>query len=129
MNQPETIRIEGQGPTTNHAYRRRGNGPGMYMTSAGDAWKALVGAEVGAQRHRPLQGWAGRDLEIDLFFGMRRPLSRDWDGMIKLTQDAVAGALGFNDNRIWDGHVRRRRRTMDYLVVTIRENPMEEDPR
>lgn len=50
------------------------------------------------------QGWIG--LFLDFYF--ETPRRRDLDGGLKITQDAILGALGINDNRVVDIHLVKR---------------------
>ena len=50
------------------------------------------------------QGWMA--LFIDFYF--ETPQRRDLDGGLKITQDAICGALGVNDNRVVDVHLVKR---------------------
>lgn len=49
-------------------------------------------------------GWVG--LFLDFYF--ETPLRRDLDGGLKITQDAILGALRINDNRVVDIHLVKR---------------------
>jgi crossover junction endodeoxyribonuclease RusA len=102
MNEPEHFTIPGLPPSTNHAYRKRGNGPGMYLTDKGEAWKDLVMIHVKYQRVQPWQAWRGKYIGFTMYLHMKHPLKQDFDNCLKLTVDAVAKTLDFNDAWIVD---------------------------
>jgi Holliday junction resolvase RusA-like endonuclease len=101
MNRPECITLEGLPPTTNHAYgvSNRGGKARMYKTTDAKAWQEMIGWQVIAQRTQPHQDWQGRAIRvmITLWSQDRRA---DIDGGIKLTLDAIAKGLGFNDKMV-----------------------------
>jgi crossover junction endodeoxyribonuclease RusA len=55
-------------------------------------------------------------LALTIRFHFTAPLRRDVDGGLKITQDAVAEALGINDNRIVELHVFKNPRRTDPCV-------------
>ena len=122
MNQPERFVIDGLPPCTNHSYspKRRG---GMYKVHSADDWQCAAIAQCIEQQVKPRQDWNRRNAEIEVWCYMRRPLGSDWDGRIKLCQDAVATALGFDDRYIWDGHghKRRHKRGPEHTIVVVTE--------
>jgi len=71
----------------------------MYKTGEAKAWQEMIGWQVIAQRTQPRQDWQGRAIRvmITLWAQDRRA---DVDGGIKLTLDAVAKGLGFNDKMV-----------------------------
>lgn len=101
MNLCEIILLDGLPPTTNHGYgvSSRGGKARMYKTQEARAWQELVMWQVAAQRIQPHQDWQGRAIRvmITLWSQDRRA---DVDGGIKLTLDAIAKGLGFNDKMV-----------------------------
>jgi len=91
-------------PSINHQYATvRGR---RVLASAGRRFKALVGQEIicllaqrraGPRLENILQD---HPLALEIRFYFVSALRRDIDGGLKITQDAVCEALGFNDNRI-----------------------------
>jgi Holliday junction resolvase RusA-like endonuclease len=84
-------------PNTNHAYRRRKQG-GMYLTDEGQRFKALVGMTIKQQqpdfaipKKTPLS------IEMAFYLPSNRLNINDWDGLIKLLQDAIFETGGGND--------------------------------
>lgn len=124
MNEPERIVIPGLPCTSNHGYglsARRGHAI-MYKTAAGQAWQETVGWSTMAQRVQPPQEWRKKWIAFTMTMYMPRPLSQDWDGGIKLTCDAVAEALGFDDRYVVMGTVRKvRTKCPEETVITVEE--------
>lgn len=84
-------------PNTNNAYRRRKQG-GMFMTDEGQRFKALVGMTIKQQlpdfaipKKTPLA------IEFTFYLPQNRLNINDWDGLIKLLQDAIFETGGGND--------------------------------
>jgi Holliday junction resolvase RusA-like endonuclease len=77
-------------PNTNHVYRRRGNGVGMYMTDEGQSYKTYVARTIkewtpgfAIPKKTPLK------ITFEFWLGSNRLNVNDWDGLIKLLQDAI----------------------------------------
>lgn len=53
-------------------------------------------------------------------FGLSNKLS-DWDNPIKATQDCLQKKYGFNDNEIYEAHVRKRivKKGQEYIKIKI----------
>lgn len=101
-------------PSINHQYATV-NGRRV-LTAQGRAYKAHVCQELWlcltrAQREPPtwLDNPHAYGLALSIWFYFVSPLRRDIDGGVKITQDAICEALGFNDNRIMELHVYKRR--------------------
>lgn len=84
-------------PNNNHAYRRAKQG-GMYLTDEGHRFKALVGMTI--KRGQPDFAIPPKT-PLAINFAFHLPSNRlnvnDWDGLIKLLQDAIFETGGGND--------------------------------
>ena len=96
--------IETLSPTTNQAYKvgRLGNHRGViYMTSVGKAWKLVARQAIRAANSWPPDFWRNKRLYVSLVFLHTSTLTYDIDGRIKLTLDAIADGLGFDDRYVY----------------------------
>lgn len=99
-------------PTLNHAYKNAygktsGGKAFTRRVLTDDAQTAMATAGIIARNAARLAGWAAPDgarFALTLRFYFARD-TRDGDNAIKLTQDALAQALGFNDKAIKEWHV------------------------
>jgi len=84
----------------NHAYRKRGNGYGMFMTQEGQDYKELLRLSAinagGTMYSTPV-------VSLTFTFGDKR--KHDIDGCIKLTLDSFEGVLYEDDNDVQELHV------------------------
>ena len=96
--------IETLPPTSNHAYgvavNKRGKGY-IYLTAEGKAWKTGAQLAVQAADCQPEGFWKGKQLFVSLTFCYKSTLIYDVDGRVKLTLDAVADGLGFDDRYVF----------------------------
>ncbi|HJU04910.1 MAG TPA: RusA family crossover junction endodeoxyribonuclease [Nitrospiraceae bacterium] len=96
-------------PSINHQYATV-NGRRI-LSAMGRGYKAEVGRQVlvalarSSYRDMLLRTIRTRALALTIRFYFASPARRDVDGGVKITQDAVAEALGINDNRIVELHV------------------------
>jgi crossover junction endodeoxyribonuclease RusA len=113
-------------PSINHQYATvQGR---RVLSSAGRRFKSHVGQEVLyllARQRSPsasVQTLQGLRLALDLRFYFVSILSRDIDGGLKITQDALCEALGINDNRIVEVSLRKNVDTAaPRMEVSLRE--------
>ena len=98
------FRVDGSPIATNAAYRRRGKGPGMYLTTEAKFWKQCVEyhAQKAMLREDPYEGDVG--VSIDLLLPNPR---QDVDGPIKLILDAMEGIVYHNDSQVRSISVRK----------------------
>ena len=81
------------------------------LSAVGRGYKVEVGRQLlvalahSSHREILLRTLRSRYLALTIRFHFSSPLRRDVDGGVKITQDAVAEALGINDNRIVELHV------------------------
>jgi crossover junction endodeoxyribonuclease RusA len=81
------------------------------LSAVGRGYKVEVGRQIlvalahSSHREILLKTLRSRYLALAIRFHFSSPLRRDVDGGVKITQDAVAEALGINDNRIVELHV------------------------
>jgi Holliday junction resolvase RusA-like endonuclease len=88
-------------PNTNNVYRTRGGGLGRYMTDEGHAYKAYVARAVRAYnpdfaipKRTPLV------IHFEFWLGTDKLNKNDWDGLVKILQDAIFETGGGNDTWI-----------------------------
>lgn len=121
------ITIYGKAPSVNSLYRIGKNG-NLYLTRTGRTYKESVRAlieESGVKlppelRNKPLQ------ISLKFYFlhvwdrKTERPIQRDYDGPIKVVQDAVAEALKFDDAWIFAAKwVEKRKGSREKVVVVL----------
>jgi Holliday junction resolvase RusA-like endonuclease len=84
--------------STNQAYRRRGNGPGFYMTDAAKAFKTAIKVyAIAAAAQHLWKRRKNRSMSLEItYWNIRK--NADVDGPNKLVQDALQGVLFDNDN-------------------------------
>lgn len=98
-------------PSINHQYATvRGR---RILSSTGRRYKAEINRVMGsflassALRHHFLQRLPSHFLGLQLHFYFPTLLRRDLDGGLKIAQDALCQALGTNDNRILEIHLKK----------------------
>ncbi len=101
-----TIILEGTPLSTNHIYRKRGNGFGMYMTEEGKSLKESYYWQAKKQwgREKPLQ----RELELWVTIYHQKKGKKDWDNFNKLWSDSLSGIVYVDDSQIMDVHLSKR---------------------
>lgn len=101
MNTTEIIRLDGLPPSTNHGYgvTAKSGKARMYKTSEAKAWQEAVMLVTRARRCQPHQEWKDKTISIQITLEAR-DRRMDIDGGVKLTLDAVAKALDFNDKMV-----------------------------
>jgi len=72
----------------------------MYMTAEGKAWKAGAQLVVQAANRQPEGFWRNKHLHVSLIFFDKTVFYFDVDGRVKLTLDALADGLGFDDRYV-----------------------------
>jgi crossover junction endodeoxyribonuclease RusA len=96
-------------PSINHQYATV-NGRRV-LSASGRQYKTEVGQRIllalarSAHRQALLESVRSRSLALTLHFYFHAPLRRDLDGGLKITQDAIAEALGINDCHIVELHL------------------------
>jgi len=96
-------------PSINHQYATV-NGRRV-LSAGGRDYKIQVGHQVllalagSTHRQTLLEAVRSSDLSLSLHFFFPSALRRDLDGGLKITQDALAEALGINDARIVELHL------------------------
>lgn len=107
--------LTGLPPTVNHAYRKRGNGHGMYMTKEAKAWKegACVEAKNTYRKKSPLHG----RLAVLVVYRVKSRGRWDVDNRTKALLDALTMAGIWEDDR-----------QIEHLNVTIDVDGQHSDP-
>ena len=119
------ITIYGQAPSINSLYRIGKDG-NLYLTRTGKTYKAAVHQLFTEQliklpvelRGVPLKA-TFRWWFIHLWERGGKPVRRDYDGPIKIVQDALAEALKFDDSWIFQADVEKRKGSREKSVVTL----------
>lgn len=119
------ITIYGRAPSVNELYRVAPQGH-VYLTDRGRSYKKWV-REQFAKMARPLAPELRRvALRVTFKFYFRQlwhrdqtPVTRDYDGPIKIVQDAVAEALKFDDSWIFEGHIEKRQGVREKSVIIL----------
>ena len=94
---------------TNHAYKKRGKGFGMYMTKEGKQYKEMLGwAANGQQMFERPEVW------LTFTYGTKHKV--DIDSAIKLTLDSFNGVLWEDDSLIELLHVKKLYKKKDPSV-------------
>jgi crossover junction endodeoxyribonuclease RusA len=84
-------------PNTNHAYRRAKQG-GMYMTDEGQGYKASVARVIrGSMNDFTIPKKTPLVIHFEFYLPSNRLNINDWDGLIKLLQDAIFETGSGND--------------------------------
>lgn len=128
------ITIYGRAPSVNELYRIAKAGH-MYLTPVGREYKRWV-AEQFAKRARALPSeLRGRALAVTFKFyfkaiwhGDGTPVRRDYDGPIKVVQDAVAEALRVDDAWIFTGRAEKREGSVEKSVIVLEPYIWSPDP-
>lgn len=110
VNSPEHFVVMGAPVSVNTAYKivrnRKGRGT-LAKTDAAKEWQAQVMWTIKGQRASD-QVWRGKYVRLGLILYLDNWLRRDADNCRKLTQDAVAKVIDFNDARIVDDWSKKR---------------------
>lgn len=129
------ITIYGKAPSVNSLYRIGKNG-NLYLTRTGRTYKESVQAlieDAGIKlppelRNVPLQ------ISFKFYFinlwdrKAGKPIRRDYDGPIKVVQDAVAEALRFDDAWIFAAKwIEKRKGSKEKVVVTLERYEVQPD--
>ena len=130
------ITIYGQAPSINSLYRIGKDG-NLYLTRTGKTYKAAVREILSAQLIKLPSELRGKPLKatfrwwfIHLWERNGNPVRRDYDGPIKIVQDALAEALKFDDCWIFEANVEKRKGGREKSVVTLEPytlQPCEDD--
>lgn len=95
------VTIPGQPPSTNHAYRivtvRRGSVPFRTLAKTEEAVAYQMGARLLVAAAKP-SGWQPA-AQVRLIYRLYLSHRQDADNSLKLLNDAIAKALGVNDDR------------------------------
>ncbi len=109
-------------PTSNHAYgvavNRKGKGF-IYLTAEGKAWKAGAQLAVQAANSQPEGFWKDKQLCVSLTFFGKSALTYDIDGRVKLTLDAVADGLGFDDRYVFPLFLDKKKTAVQGVAVLV----------
>jgi Holliday junction resolvase RusA-like endonuclease len=92
---PLRLTIKMLPPTTNHAHTHTSRG--VFLTDAVKVFRLLVQNEL---QHAPRWALPDGDLELTVQCVFPDKRKSDLDNRLKQAQDAIALALGFNDQRV-----------------------------
>lgn len=92
------------GPSVNHIYERRRGGYELRLTDAARAYRLIVGRAV-ADLKLPVGAKAKPPIRLGIHLTLPSWRRQDLDNAAKVLQDALAEALGFDDNRVVDLHM------------------------
>lgn len=96
-----TFRVDIKPVGTNQAYRKRGQGFGMYMTKEGASYKEIIAAEAWNAMTEQCHGHdfiKSPEVSLAFFYGDQR--KHDIDSAIKLTLDSMNGVVWNDDSEI-----------------------------
>lgn len=102
-----TVNIPGPAPSLNNAYFNNAHG-GRTMQTSIKNWKAGVTRVVAnaiALKGLDFSPHQKKDLGIEIYFYVPALHKSDWDGHVKIIQDAVIKAMGLDDAYIVEAHV------------------------
>lgn len=118
------ITIYGQAPSVNSLYRIGKDG-NLYLTRRGRSYKAAVSELFQSLEIKLPPDLRNKPLKVTFKFYFRNlwdgkaPVRRDYDGPIKIVQDAIAEALRFDDSWIFRGETEKRQGTRERAVITL----------
>lgn len=112
---------EGTPPTSNNAYFNRSEG-GRALTDKARAWQNEIYTNVKNMINvagADFREHAGQPLGIEIRFHVKNPYKQDWDGLVKLCQDATMMAMDLDDKYIVDAHVVKRQDPNPHFDVWV----------
>jgi Holliday junction resolvase RusA-like endonuclease len=119
------ITIYGRAPSVNELYRKAPAGH-IYLTPVGRRYKKWVKEQFEKAARSLPASLRGQPLTVTFKFYFRHlwhadqtPVMRDYDGPIKIVQDAVAEALKFNDSWIFKAIVEKRQSAREKSVIGL----------
>lgn len=125
MPEPFVLVIYGQAPSVNSLYRIGSNG-NLYLTAKGKTYKKAVFELFQKQMVKLPKDLRGIALKATFKFYFRqlwmpdgKPVRRDYDGPIKIVQDALAEALKFDDSWIFLGSAEKRKGSKEKSVIIL----------
>lgn len=118
------ITIYGQAPSVNSLYRIGKDG-NLYLTSRGRSYKQAVDYLFKQLEVALPKDLRGIPLSATYKFYFRqlwdghKPVRRDYDGPIKIVQDAISEALNFDDSWIFKGVTVKRHGSREKAVILL----------
>lgn len=109
--------IPGKPPGINEMYINV-PGRGRALTSAAKKWKEAINAIVRLSAEDYDQ-YKTSDLRLEIMWFWPDIYKRDIDGPVKLVQDAVCEALGYNDKRIVELSVTKLRDSDERFAILL----------
>ncbi len=115
-------RYPGTPPSSNNAYFNVA-GQGRVLTERARAWQKEIHTHVKNMINRAeldFQEHVDHPLGIEFVFAVKKLYKQDWDGLVKICQDATMMAMELDDKYIVDAHVTKREDpTNPHFEVTV----------
>lgn len=114
-------RYPGTPPSSNNAYFNKQSG-GRALTERAKVWQQEIYTHVKNMINRDeldFREHAGHPLGIEFIFSVKKLFKQDWDGLVKVCQDATMMAMELDDKYIIDAHVFKVESVQPSFSITV----------